>query len=163
MDTRGAASITTGLAITAIVVMCGFMYWLYQRSSTLEDRVTPVMDGTTAGEAGLGLEEFRVDPNSAIGQRVGLESVPVGTRLGRAAFTLQLDDTLEYPVLLSRDLILRGIDIYGGDQLSLWGNVYALNDSIRGEWVRLGAVEQGSAEQIPLSSSFVLVDSMTIH
>ncbi|MFQ5679385.1 MAG: hypothetical protein ACE5HP_07985 [Gemmatimonadota bacterium] len=163
MNAKGAAGISTGLALAAVLVTLGFLVWLYQRSSSLEQRVTPVLEDARTGEPDLGLEEFRLDPSAAVGRRVGLETVPVATRLGRASFTLQLDDALAYPALLSPDLIKRRAEVYGGDIISVWGNVYALNDSIRGEWIRAGAVDEANAGLIPGSTSFVLVDSMRIR
>lgn len=162
MRSKGAAGLNTALGIAAVVLTVGFLFWLYQRSVSLEERVTPELED--AGRQGpvLSLEEFRSDPTAAIGRRVGMDSVSVASRLGRGVFTVRLDGGDSYPVLLHRDLIQRQMDLYGGDLVSLRGRVYTLNDSIRGEWVRAGAVDSAARANIPAATSFVLADSVDI-
>ena len=65
--------------------------------------------------------------------------------------------------LLSADLIARDTQIYGGDVVRLVGRVYSLNDSIRGQWVSAGAVEEGAAGNIPRIESFLLADSLEVQ
>lgn len=160
MTSKGAAGLNTALGIAAVVVTVGFLVWLYQRSASLEERVRPELEDREGPV--LALEEFRGDPAQAIGRRVQMDSVSVTTRLGRGAFAVRLNGTAGYPVLLHRDLIQRQVDPYGGDVVSLGGRVYVLNDSIRGEWVRAGAVDSAARDNIPNTTSFVLADSLSI-
>lgn len=163
---RGAAGLTAVLGVVAMVLTAGFLFWLYQRTSSLEETVQPVMEDTleeAAGGPALTLEELRASPAEAVGRRAALEEAEVSTRLGRAVFAIRLDEAGTYPVLLSRDLIQREIQLYGGDVVSAWGRVYTLNDSIRGEWLRAGAVDEDRREQIPASASFLLADSLVVR
>jgi hypothetical protein len=65
-------------------------------------------------------------------------------------------------VLLSPDLIARNTKVYGGDVVRLYGHIYSLNDSIRSQWVELGAVNEAAAEAIPQGTSFLLADSLEL-
>lgn len=167
MRRTGAAGLTTMLGVAALVLTAGFLFWLHQRSTSLDQRVQPVMEDTTEmegeGEPGLALDELAADPEAAIGQRAALDEAEVATSLGRGAFVLQLGEDGGYPVLLSRDLIRRDVQLYGGDVVSVWGRVYTLNDSIRGAWVEAGAVNQDRRGAIPASASFLLADSLVIR
>ena len=165
MKRNGAAGLTTVLGVVAVVVTAGFLFWLYQRANSLEQDVEPVMADTAEvdGPAPLALDELAADPEAAVGRRAALDGAEVSSSLGRGAFVLQLDETRGYPVLLSRDLIQRDLQLYGGDVVSVWGQVYMLNDSIRGAWVDAGAVNEGQRGAIPSSASFVLADSLVIR
>ncbi len=68
-----------------------------------------------------------------------------------------------YPVLLSPDLIAGNTQVYGGDVVRLHGRVYSLNDSIRGQWVEAGAVNEAAAGNIPAMASFLLADSLEVQ
>lgn len=160
---KGAAGLTSILGVAALGLTVGFLFWLYQRSSSLEEEVQPVMEETgTAGPA-LGAMELAGDPQAAVGSRAAVEEVEVAERLGRGVIALRLTESASYPVLLDSDLIQRNVQLYGGDVVSVWGRVYMLNDSIRGAWVDAGAVERGREGAIPASASFLLADSLVVR
>ena len=111
----------------------------------------------------LNIAALAADPAAAVGETGWLRSVPVAQRLGRAAFSVQLDGENTYPVLLSSDLIQLDTQVYGGDQVSLYGHVFTLNDSIAGEWVAQEAVDQENASAIPATPSFIMADSVSFN
>jgi len=152
------------LMVIAVAVMGGFLYWLYDQAQSLDERVTPVMEDTASaeGESSVTLAMLRNDPGAVTGQNAALDSVEVASRLGRAVFSLSLDDTLSYPVLMENALIQRGMTVYGGDRVSVTGRIYTFNDSIRGEWLAGGAVDSASAAEVPVTPSFLLADSVDI-
>ena len=84
-----------------------------------------------------------------------------------ATFSIALDDSTAYPVLLNSDWIVRfqaqQTRLYGGDFVLVHGRVFTLNDSIRGEWVSQGAVDQGMVVSLPRTSSFLLADSVEVN
>lgn len=162
MSNEGASGLTTILGIAALVVTAGFLFWLYQRSASVEP-VEPVMEDTTATESALTLDDLRADPEGVAGEAADLDSVEVASRLGRGAFTLRLDSASLYPVLMAPDLIQRGTQIYGGDMVSIWGNFYPLNDSIRSVWVERGAVDAEQEGAIPGRATFLLADSLQVY
>lgn len=165
MQRKGAAGLTTVLGVAAVVLTVGFLFWLYQRASTLDQRVEPALEDTAAedGPPPLSLDELAAGPEEAVGSRAAVEQVGVATRLGRGAFSVRLGEARAYPVLLSRDLIQREVQLYGGDVVSVWGRVYVFNDSIRGAWVEAGAVDEGQRDAVPASASFLLADSLVIQ
>ena len=107
-------------------------------------------------------------PGGSVGKVVDIERVAVLESLGRGVFLVQLvstgpeGDGGAYPVLLSPDLIARNTQVYGGDVVRLYGRVYSLNDSIRGQWVEAGAVNEATAGDLPMSASFLLADSLEV-
>lgn len=157
---RGTSSL---LLLLAIATTAGFLVWLYQRTGSLEENVTPVMEEAASDTAmAFSLERLRTAPDEVIGQTVDTDTVPVGRTLGRGVFTIALDDTLGYPVLMSSDLIQRGTTVYGGDRVVLEGRFFTLTDSIRAAWVERGAVDSVSADGIPRTPSFLLAESVDI-
>lgn len=166
MKTRGASGITTLLTVVAIAAVGGFMFWLYQRSETLDQDVQPVMEDTADTNGAVTLADLRDDPDGVAGQRGDLDSVRVGQSLGRAVLTIRLD-TAEtagsFPVFLNTDVLQRNEEVYGGDLVSVVGRFYTLNDSIRQSWVEQGAVEEGSAGELPSVAAFLLADSLEVH
>lgn len=160
---KGAAGLTAILGVTALVLTVGFLFWLYQRSSSLEEEVQPVMEETPTDEPAIGASELAADPEGAVGSRVVVEEVDIAARLGRGVIAVRLSESATYPVLLSSDLIQRNIQLYGGDVVSVWGRVYVLNDSIRGAWVDAGAVDREREGAIPASASFLLADSLVLR
>lgn len=157
---RGTSSL---LMVLAVAAMGGFLYWLYIQAQSVERTVTPVTQDTAAStEEGVTLASLSSSPRAAIGKNAVLDSVEVGASLGRGVFTLAVADTMGYPVLLSRDMIQRGLTVYGGDRVTVGGRIYTLNDSIRQAWVGLGAVDSASADSIPKLASFLLADSVRI-
>ncbi|MFQ5689338.1 MAG: hypothetical protein ACE5HQ_03590 [Gemmatimonadota bacterium] len=163
MNSTGSVGRTTLLATGAIVAMGIFLFWLYRASHSLESNSFVAAD-TVAAEEIISVQpsDLVSDPGALVGKRGSLGSVPVANWLGRGAFSLRLDDANDFPVLLSPDLIQKNVQVYGGDVVSVWGRFYTLNDSIRAEWVRQGAVDSTSVANLPETVSFLLADSLNV-
>lgn len=166
MTQKGSTGLSTVLIIIAVAMVGGFLLWLYRTSQSLEDEVAPVM---VEGEDSLDLLALSQDPATSVGKVASIGEVAVLQSLGRGVFLIQLA-SLEaegegnaYPVLLSPDLIAGNTQLYGGDVVSLYGRVYSLNDSIRGQWVSAGAVNEAAAGSIPGIASFLLADSLEVR
>lgn len=164
MDGRGATGITAVLGIVAVALTAGFLGWLYYRAQTYEPPVPVVMEDTAgAGAEPVGLAELAADPAAVAGRRAALDTVPVANRLGRGVFTLRLNG-VEYPVELSRDLLMReDLQIYGGDRVAIRGRFFPLNEDRRTDWVEQGAVDEANRGGIPRTATFLLADSLGIH
>lgn len=157
---RGTTSL---LLVVAVAATGGFLYWVYQQAQDTESSLQPTMQDTASAEREITPELLATDISAAIGREGMLDSIGVGANLGRGVFTVNVNDTVAIPVLLSTELIQRGATVYGGDRVTVGGRFYTLNDSIRSAWVERGAVESGSAEQIPGVSAFMLADSLDIQ
>lgn len=158
---RGASTI---LMVVAVLAVVGFMWWLDRKAGSLDAEVAPVLEEVTETEAvDINSAVLAAEPASAVGETGYLRSVPVAARLGRGAFTLQLDEQVTYPVLLSSDLIQMDTQVYSGDMVTLYGHVFTLNDSIRSVWVSQDAVDQANANAIPMSPSFIMADSLSFN
>ena len=158
---RGTSTI---LMVVAVLAVVGFMWWLDRKAGSLDTEVAPVLEEVVEFvPVELNTEVLAAEPASAVGETGYLRSVAVAQRLGRGAFSLQLDSVSTYPVLLSSDLIQRDEQVYGGDMVTLYGHVFTLNDSIRSVWVEQGAVDQGNASAIPMSPSFIMADSLSFN
>lgn len=159
-DVRGNATLLTVLAVALIG---GFMYWLYWRAQNLETTFQATQQVDTAAEQVLGsLDSLAAGPGDLSGRRVLFDSAAVGTGLGRGVFTLRLNDTTSYPVLMNPSLIQQGTELYGGDEILVGGRIYTLNDSIQQSWVESGAVDSAMANEIPSSPTFLLADTLTL-
>jgi hypothetical protein len=165
MTQRGSTGLSTVLIIIAVAMVGGFLLWLYRTAQSLEDEVAPVM----VGEGSLDLLALSQDPATSVGKVADIGEVAVLQSLGRGVFLVQLasveteGEGSAYPVLMSPDLIAGNTQVYGGDVVSLHGRVYSLNDSIRGQWVEAGAVNEGAAGSIPGIASFLLADSLEVQ
>jgi len=163
MTRKGSTGLSTVLIIVAVALVGGFLLWLYQQSAALEE-ATPVMVEDEVGEV-VDLVVLSQDPSASIGRVADIVSVAVVQSLGRGVFLVGLtsaDEASPFPVLLSPDLIARNTQVYGGDVVRLYGRIYSLNDSIRSQWVELGAVNEAAAEAIPQGTSFLLADSLEL-
>ncbi len=163
MTQKGSMGLSTVLIIVAVALVGGFLLWLYRSSAALEE-ATPVMVEDDVGEV-VDLVVLSQDPSASIGRVADIVSVPVMQSLGRGVFLVSLtsaNETSPFPVLLSPDLIARNTQVYGGDVVRLYGRIYSLNDSIRNQWVELGAVNEAAVEDIPQGTSFLLADSLEL-
>ena len=167
MTQRGSTSLSTVLIIIAVAMVAGFLLWLYRTSQSLEEEVAPVM--VEEDEGSLDLLALSQDPETSVGNVAVIGEVAVLQSLGRGVFLVQLlsveaeGEGSAYPVLMSPDLIAGNTQVYGGDVVSLHGRVYSLNDSIRGQWVSAGAVNEAAAGSIPGIMSFLLADSLEVQ
>lgn len=159
----GRSGGTLILALVAIAGIAAFFYWLDRESAELDTVVAPVMEEEAAEAIDLNTAAMAADLGAAIGQEGWLRYVTVNERLGRAAFSIGLDAETSLPVLLSPDLIRRGTEVYANDQVNMYGKIFVLNDSIKGEWVSQEAVESGNAGSIPDAPGFFLADSLSMN
>lgn len=160
-NTRGASPLLT---ILAVLLVGAFLYWLNLQAQDVEDDVEPVTEEEEAGEVVDFIPAQLVDaPETLMGEEGVMRNVGVSQRLGRGVVVIDLDGENSYPVLLSPDVIARGANLSSGQRITVYGRLYTLNDSIRGAWVEREAVDQGNANAIPETSSFVLADSLTFN
>ena len=163
MTQKGSTGLSTVLIIFAVALVGGFLLWLYRSSAALEE-TTPVMVEADVGEV-VDLVLLSQDPSASVGRVADIDSVAVVQTLGRGVFLVGLTSANEaspFPVLLAPDLIARNTQVYGGDVVRLYGHIYSLNDSIRSQWVELGAVNEADAEAIPQGTSFLLAASLEL-
>lgn len=160
-DSRGASPL---LVVLAVLLTAGFLYWLYLQSGTVKEQVEAVTQEEESGElVDIIPAQLVGSPETLVGEKGVLRNMEVGRSLGRGVVTVDLDGSNTYPVLLSPDIIARGTSLNQGDRVTVYGRVYALNDSIRGAWVESSAVNRNNAGAIPATSSFVLADSLTFN
>ena len=148
----------TGLWMTvAIVLVAGFMYWLYAESSSIER--APIIADTAASIDVVPDTAFASNPQQFSRRRVLVRGVEVSEVLGRAALTLNLPGRPGYPVILDRT-VGEDLKLVAGDMLALAGWVYLLNDSILSVWAQRGLYEVENREKLAGDSTFLLVDSL---
>lgn len=167
MSNRGEGGLGAILSIVALVAIGGFMWWLNQQSRQIDEERAAAQAAALEDVRDLNAGDLLADPAGAVGRHVVLDSIRVASGLGQGAFSIALTDDRAYPVLMSSDPIQRlraaNVSIYGGDLLFVSGQVYTFNDSIAGEWVTRGAVEQTMAGNIPTSPTFLLADSVIVR
>jgi hypothetical protein len=148
--------------VIALLLMAGFLYWLNLQAGTVRSEVEPETSGDEE-IVDLIPAQLIESPGTLVGEQGVLRNVGVSQSLGRGVVTIDLDGENQYPVLLGPDIIARGTSLASGDHVTVYGRVYALNDSIRGAWVERSAVERSNANAIPGTLSFVLADSLTFN
>lgn len=158
---RGTSSV---LLVVALAATAGFLYWVYDQAQSMDQAVSPEMaDTASTGETGgFDAERLASSPEDAIGRDVALDSLEVSGSLGRGVFTVSLNDTTDFPVLMGGQLIQQGATVYAGDRVDLEGRIYTFNDSIRTEWVDRGAVDSASVEDLPEIPAFLLAGTLNI-
>lgn len=160
----GFRGTSTLLMVVAVATMAGFLYWVYQEAQSVDSSLQPTMQDTaSATEGALTRASLAADPAGAVGRSAALDSVEVSQNLGRAVFTVILNDSVDFPILMDGQLLQRGATVYGGDRVTVEGQFYSLTDSIVQEWVSRGAVDSASRENIPAVASFMLADSLDIQ
>lgn len=162
MAARGTRGVSTLLTVVALMTVGAFLGWLYWRAQALPEPVTPETEAETDGGETVTAERLLEDLEAAVGSTGGLDSLPVAQRLGQAVFSVQLNGQ-NYPVLMNTQLLERQTQVYGGDLVSVQGQIYPLTDSIRAAWMEQGLVESGNEGDIPGTPSFLLADSVGVH
>lgn len=165
LDQRGSSAL---LYVVAVLLIGGFMYWLYMQTQSMESSMQASTQDTasTQTQQPLTLGEVASSPDSAIGSRAVLDSIQVATGLGRGVFLVQLDSARALPVLKNPTLIQEGEQLYGGDFVTVAGQVYTYTDSIAQTWVQRGAVNEAQSSSLPgdsITRAFLLADSLVLH
>ena len=158
---RGTSSL---LMVVAVAAMAGFLWWVYQEAQSVESSLTATPDSAQVEEeTAITAATLAQDPASAIGRSAVFDSVEVDASLGRGVFTVALNDSVAFPVLLNPQMLQQGATVYGGDRVTVGGRFYTLNDSIRNAWVDRGAVDSTRAGDLPTAAAFMLLDSLDIQ
>lgn len=167
MSNRGEGGLGAILSVVALVAIGAFMFWLNQQSNQIDAEREAAAAAQAEAERDVSAGDLLADPTGSIGRHAVMDSVRVAAGLGQAAFSLALTDSVAFPVLMGSDAIQRlraaNITLYGGDMVFVAGRVYPLNDSIRGEWVAQGAVNEGMRGSIPSVAAFLLADSVVVY
>lgn len=144
----------------AVILIAGFMYWLYAETSKIET-TTPLAADTAGAELPQVADTvFAVSPERYSGRRILLSDVRVTEPLGRASFALDMAGLENYPAILERPLIEQEIRVVADDRLDIAGSVYALNDSIIGVWAQRGVFNRENRDKLSGYTTFFLVDSL---
>ena len=160
----GRRAILTIVALGSIVTL---MWWLNQQSQQIEEERAAIAAAAAEAVRDWNAGDLLTDPRGAVGRRVVIDEITIASGLGEGAFSVALSDAVTYPVLMESDPIQRlrmaNITIYGGDNIYVSGQVYTFNDSISAVWVDQGAVNEGMGDQIPVSPTFLLADSVLVR
>ncbi len=151
------ATRTWPLMTLAVVLIAGFMFWLYRASASIE---RPVVGPDTIELPRVTPEEFSTDPERFSRKRVLVTPVRVVTPLGRAALALDLPGRPGYPAILDRPVLEQDIQVIAGDNIAIAGWVFALNDSILSVWAQRGLYDPEHRENLQGYETFFLVDSL---
>jgi hypothetical protein len=157
----GSLKTSTGPWVAgAVILVAGFMYWLYAASSAIESGIASA--DTTVALPQVADTVFVRDPTQFSRQRVLLSPVLVAERIGRAALTVDLPGMPGYPLILERSVVEANMSIVSGDYLTVAGQVYALNDSLLNVYAQRGFFEAANRSKIEGQQTFFLVDSLDI-
>lgn len=147
--------------VGAVILVAGFMYWLYAASSTPGSSVV-ASDTLAGGLPRVSDAVFASAPEQYSRRRVLLSSVKVAERLGRATLALDLPTRPGYPAILDRPVLEQDVGVVPGDNLAIAGSVYVLNDSILTVWAQRGLFDVENREKLEGQTTFFLVDSLEL-
>ncbi len=142
----------------AVILVGGFMYWLYAASSSIESGI--VVADTVESVPRVTATDFVIDPTQYSRERILLSPLGVAERIGRAALTVDMPGLAGYPLILERSVVESEITVVPGDQIAIAGQVYALNDSLLDVYAQRGFFEPENRAKIEGHSTFFLVDSL---
>ncbi len=148
---------TWPLMSVAVVLIAGFMFWLYRASSSIE-RATFGPDTTELPR--VTAADLATDPERFSRRRTLVTPVQVTEVLGRATLALDLPERPGYPAVLDRPVIEAEIGVIAGDNISIAGWVFALNDSILDVWAQRALFLNENREKLTGYTTFFLVDSL---
>jgi len=167
MSDKGEGGLRAILTIVALGAIGGLMWWLNQQSGQIEEERAAFAAAAVEAVRDWNAGDLLSDPRGAVGRRVVIDDIAIASGLGEGAFSLALSDAVTYPVLMESDPIQRlrmaNVTIYGGDKVYVSGQIYSFNDSISAVWVDQGAVNEGMGDQIPVSPTFLLADSVIVR
>ncbi len=143
----------------ATILVAGFMYWLYAESSTLQTQTATSPDSVAAVPL-VADTTFVKDPARFSRQRVLVSPVTVAEQIGRAALTVNVSSVTGYPLILDRLVVESGVAVVPGDQLTIAGQVFALNDSLIDVYRQRGFFDPDKRDRLEGHSTFFLVDSL---
>lgn len=143
----------------AAILVAGFMYWLYLESSAIEP-ATIAADTVEQGLPNIPDTAFVKDPTQFSRQRILLSPVRIADNLGRAVLTVDLPGVAGYPLILDRSVTEEGLSLVTGDNVSIAGQVYALNDSLIDVYLQRGFFSAENRPRLEGHSTFFLVDSL---
>jgi hypothetical protein len=145
----------------AVIVVAGFMFWLYSASSSIDSGVPS--DSAMVELPRIADTIFVSNPEQFSGRRVLLSPVIISERLGRAALTVDLPGMMGYPLILDRPVLESEISVEPGDAVAIAGSVYALNDSLIALYVQRGFFTADNVERLGEQATFFLVDSLDYY
>lgn len=148
---------TWPLMSVAVVLIAGFMFWLWRASSTIE-RSTVGPDTTELPRVTAG--EFAADPERFSRRRTLVTPVHVTEVLGRATLALDMPGLPGYPAVLDRPVLEQEVGVIAGDNVAMAGWVFALNDSILDVWSQRALYLPENREKLAGHTTFFLVDSL---
>ncbi|MGD2215636.1 MAG: hypothetical protein PVJ64_02720 [Gemmatimonadales bacterium] len=147
--------------VAAVIVVGGFMYWLYAASARVDSGV--VVADTVVELPRVADTTFVTSPERFSGERILLAPVTVADTLGAAALTIDLPGLAGYPLILDRPVLESEITVAPGDALAVAGSVYALTDSLLDVYVQRNFFRAETRPSLEMHSTFFLVDSLDYY
>jgi len=147
--------------VASVIVVAGFMYWLYKASAEIEPG--DVVADTVADLPIIADTAFVSNPEQFSRQRIMLAPVTVAERYGRAVVTVDLPGMAGYPLILDRPVLESDISVEAGFDLAVAGSVYALTDSLLDVYVQRQFFEPQYRSRLEAHTTFFLVDSLDYY
>jgi hypothetical protein len=147
--------------VAAIIVVGGFMYWLYASAGRIDTGV--VVADTVIELPRVADTTFVANPEQFSGDRILLAPVTIADTLGTATVTIDLPGLAGYPLILERSVLEAEITVVPGDAVAIAGSVYALTDSLLDVYVQRGFFRRESRALLEGQTTFFLVDSLDYY
>ncbi len=142
----------------ATLLVAGFMYWLYAESSAVQP--AGVGPDTVVALPRVADTAFVRDPTAFSRRRILVSPAVVEEQIGRASLTVRIAGASGYPLVLDRPVVESGTSVVPGDNLSVAGQVFALNDSLINVYLQRGFFDPDKRDRLEGRPTFFLVDSL---
>ncbi|MDZ7780405.1 MAG: hypothetical protein U5R14_10820 [Gemmatimonadota bacterium] len=160
---RGATNLGTPLMILAFAVIGGFLYWLNGEAAREMAEQQAYADSVAAAEEReanrppvINPERIQMDASPFENDSITVESLPVASLLGEQGYWLEMPNG--NPFLIS---VPSGAQVAGagpleeGANVSVTGDVLAINDSILTDWVDAGHIGEGDRLAAEFATHFI--------
>lgn len=162
---RGAAGIAPLLMILSFVAMAGLLFWLNATAegtqAVIVEEPEEVVDPLEAAATDVTADQIRLAPETLEGQRIRIFDVAVLQPVGPEAFYIETgqggaQSSAPFLAKLGPDLLAQGQAVPQG-QVTLVGDLTAMNDSIVEAWASSGAIGAGERPLVEFSTHFLEV------
>jgi len=161
------------LMVLSILVMLGFMYWLFlqgqkqaaekeavarqMRADSVEaERLAALRGQTVSGEA------LQTDPSVFEGRLVTVEGLRFTGTLGTQGWWLELPNGNPFLVSLSPEVRAQGTTFSAGRTITVSGMILAMGDSALDAWSSAGSIGEGDRLAAEFSTHFLEASSVQV-
>ncbi|MGH7476952.1 MAG: hypothetical protein ACRELD_11725 [Longimicrobiales bacterium] len=159
VERQDGAGLSRILAVVAVVLIAGLLWWLAASSEPSSVQVVEAPDDEEVEDTGppatpVTLADL-VTAEQYVGQRVRIEDIQVANRLGTQAFWTLLPNSVPFLVRLGETAAGSAAGIQSGGDVTVTGTVHLMTDSVLDAWTEAGALEGTQRDEASFATTFL--------